>query len=78
MTYQECLYMDKAVYVVGMRSRSGKVHRYVRKYVGRTAWMIREAKNGMLLLEFKKGYGRELRAIPAGCVEIVPYVKFAK
>lgn len=76
-TYQECLYQDKAVYVTGMVSRSGKVHRYVRKFVGRTAWVIREAKNGMLLLEFKKGYGREWRAIPAGCVELVTEVKYA-
>lgn len=77
-TYQECLYKDKAVYVVGMTSRSGKVHRYVRKFVGRTGWVIGQSKNGMLLLEFKKGYGRECRAIPAGCVQPVTEVEFAK
>lgn len=77
-TYQECLYKDKAVYVTGMVSRSGKIHRYVRKFVGRSAWVLGEAKNGMLLLEFKQGYGRVRRAIPAGCVVIVTEAKYAK
>lgn len=76
-TYQECLYKDKAVYVTGIVSKSGKIHRYVRKFVGRSAWVNGEAKNGMLLLEFKNGYGRHVRSIPAGCVTLVTEARYA-
>jgi hypothetical protein len=64
MTYQEVLWKDKYVWVVSLMSKSGKMHRYVRKYVGRGGKVVGEAKNGMLLIEFKN----HTRCIPAGCV----------
>lgn len=64
MTYQEVLWKDKYVWVVSLMSRSGKMHRYVRKYVGRGGQVIGESKNNMLLIQFKN----HTRAIPAGCV----------
>ncbi len=64
MTYQEALWKNKYVWVVGLMSRSGKMHRYVRKYVGRGGFVLGEAKNNMLLIQFKN----HTRAIPAGCV----------
>ncbi len=64
MTLQEVLWQGKFVWVVSILSKSGKIHRYVRKYVGRGACILGEAKNGMLLLQFKN----HTRAIPAGCV----------
>lgn len=64
MTYQEALWKDKMVWVVSLMSKSGKMHRYVRKYVGRGGKVVGEAKNNMLLIQFKN----HKRAIPAGCV----------
>jgi hypothetical protein len=64
MTYQEALWQGKYVWVVSLMSKSGKMHRYVRRYVGRGGQVIREAKNGMLLIQFKN----HTRCIPAGCV----------
>lgn len=64
MTYQETIWMGRLVWVVSLMSRSGRMHRYVREYVGRGGMVIGEAKNGMLLIQF----GKETRAIPAGCV----------
>ena len=64
MTYQEVLWKDKYVWVVSLMSKSGKMHRYVRTYVGRGGKVVGEAKNGMLLIEFKN----HTRCIPAGCV----------
>ena len=64
MTAQEVLWQGKWVWVVGLMSRSGKMHRYVREYVGRGGKVAAEAKNGMLLIQFKN----HARAIPAGCV----------
>lgn len=69
MTYQETLWQGKYVWIVSLMSKSGKMHRYVRKYVGRAGLVIGEAKNGMLLIRFKNSYGStHTRAIPAGCV----------
>ncbi len=64
MTYQEALWQGRYVWVVSLMSRRGKMHRYVRPYVGRGGRVLGEAKNGMLLIEFKT----HTRAIPAGCV----------
>jgi hypothetical protein len=66
MTYQEILWQNKLVWVVSLLSRSGKIHRYLKPYIGRGGLVVGEAKNGMLLIEF--GLKKELRAIPAGCV----------
>ena len=64
MTYQEALWKGRYVWVVSLMSRSGRMHRYVRKYVGRGGLVKGDAKNGMLLIQFKN----HTRAIPAGCV----------
>jgi hypothetical protein len=64
MTYQEALWQGKYVWIVSLMSKSGKMHRYVRKYVGRGGKVISEAKNGMLLIQFET----HTRCIPAGCV----------
>jgi len=40
------------------------MHRYVKRYVGRGGKVTGEAKNGMLLIQFKN----HTRCIPAGCV----------
>ena len=69
MTYQEALWQGKYVWIVSLMSKSGKMHRYVRKYVGRGGLVLGEAKNGMLLIQFKNHHGiARTRCIPAGCV----------
>ena len=69
MTYQEALWQGKYVWIVSLMSKSGKMHRYVRKYVGRGGLVLGEAKNGMLLIQFKNHHGiAHTRCIPAGCV----------
>ena len=75
MTYQEVLWQGKLVWVTGIVSRSGKCHRYVRKFVGRGGMVIGEAKNGMLLIQFGKG---RRRAIPAGCVTLYTEANWAE
>lgn len=67
MTKQEAQWKDKYVWVVSLMSKNGKMHRYVRQYVGRGGLVVGEAKNGMLLVQFKN----HTRAVPAGCV--APY-----
>jgi hypothetical protein len=64
MTYQEVLWQGKYVWIVSIMSKSGKMHRYVRKYVGRGGMVLGESKNNMLLIQFKN----HTRCIPAGCV----------
>jgi hypothetical protein len=66
MTYQEVLWKGKQVWVVGILSKSGKLHRYLRKYVGRDGVVLGESKNGMLLVQF----GKRTRCIPAGCLAL--------
>lgn len=67
MTYQETLYKGKIVLVYSLKSKSGKLHFYVKKYVGRHGFVVQEAKNGMLQVKFKT----HVRNIPAGCLHIV-------
>ena len=69
-------FVGRAVLVTGMKARSGKIHRHVRKYVGRSAWLIGRSKNGQALLEFKIGYVTHLRAIPWGCIELRTEAQF--
>lgn len=64
MTYQEVLWQGKYVWVAGILSKSGKLHRTLKKYVGRGGMVVGEAKNGMLLVQFKN----HTRSIPAGCL----------
>ena len=55
--------------VVSMMSKSGKVHTYVKRFVGHQGIVLGEAKNGMLLIRFAvSNVLREHVAIPAGCV----------
>ena len=64
MTNQEVLWKGKTVWVVGILSRSGRLHYGLRKYVGRAGLVLGESKNNQLLIQF----GNHTRAIPAGCV----------
>lgn len=64
MTYQEAIWKGKYVWVTGILSKSGKLHRTYRKYVGRGGMVLGESKNNMLLVQFKN----HTRAIPAGCL----------
>lgn len=75
MTYQEVIWQGHLVWVTGIMSKSGKCHRYVRKYVGRGGRVIGEAKNGMLLIQFDR---HVRRAIPAGCVTLYTETKWVK
>lgn len=78
-TYQECIWQDKTVLVVSMMSKSGKVHAYVKRFVGRRGYVLREAKNGMLLIRFQMTkYFRKTISIPAGCVIEWAEVPFAQ
>ena len=83
MTYQETIWKDKYVMVTGIISRSGKMHRYVRKLVGRGGFVIGESKNNMLLVEFsrrnkdRQRVGSLVRAIPAGCLTLYTEIKRA-
>ena len=78
-TYQECIWQDKTVLVVSMISKSGKVHSYVKRFVGRRGYVLREAKNGMLLIRFQmnKRFKKTI-AIPSGCVIEWTEVHFAQ
>jgi hypothetical protein len=74
MTYQEAIWKGKYVWITGILSKSGRLHRTYRKYVGRGGMVLGEAKNGMLLIQFKG----HTRAIPAGCVTEYGTVKSVK
>lgn len=64
MTYQETIWRGKSVLVVGILSKSNKVHLNLKRYVGGIGVVLKESKNGMLLVEFPTYY----RSIPAGCL----------
>lgn len=78
-TYQECIWQDKTVLVVSMMSKSGKVHTYVKRFVGRRGYVLGEAKNGMLLIRFQmsKRFKKTI-SIPSGCVIDWTEVPFAQ
>lgn len=67
MTYQESLWQGRRVLVVTSISKRGNMHRHVWPYLGLTGSVVREAKNGMLLVQFEN----HTRAIPAGCLDAV-------
>lgn len=73
MTYQEAIWKGRYVWVTGILSKSGKLHRDYRKYVGRGGMVLGESKNNMLLVQFKN----HTRAIPAGCLAEYGTVKNA-
>lgn len=68
MTLQEILWKNKEVTPISIRSKSGKLHLYVKKYIGRTGVVQGEAKNGMLRIRFKSKFSSHDRNIPAGCL----------
>lgn len=69
MTPQEIIWKNRQVRVIGILSRSGKIHMNLRRYVGRVGTVLGEAKNNMLLIEFTSSRHRlHTRSIPAGCV----------
>ena len=78
-TYQECIWQGKTVLAVSMLSKSGKVHSYIKRFVGRRGYVLREAKNGMLLIRFQMSkHFRKTISIPAGCVIEWTEVPFAQ
>jgi hypothetical protein len=70
MTHQEVLWQGRCVIVASLCSKSGKLHRYVKRYIGLEGFVLGQAKNGMLLIQFSDKFGERefIRAIPAGCV----------
>ena len=78
MTFQEVLWQGKIVWVTGILSKSGKIHRKYIDWVGRGGVVIGEAKNGMLLIRFTRSKGCEKFAIPAGCVSEYTAIKHAR
>ena len=64
MTHQEVLWKGKMVWVVSIMSKSGRLHRHLRKYIGLGGIVLGESKNGQLLVQFN----RHSRSIPSGCV----------
>ena len=39
MTYQEGIWKGKPVWVVSMMTKNGRIHRYLREYVGRGGYV---------------------------------------
>ena len=71
MTYQEILWENKRVRVTGIRSRNGPHHVNADRYFGRCGTVIREAKNGWLLVAFDVKPGEALVSIPARCLTAI-------
>jgi hypothetical protein len=68
-------YKDRAVLVTGMLSTTNRVHFRLRRYVGRSAWLVGVSKNNQALLEFKTGYHTQLYAVPWNCIALRAKVK---
>lgn len=68
MTYQETIWKDKIVWVVSMLSKNNRIHRYLRKYVGQGGYVLGEAKDGMLRIEFGSARRRHVRCVPSSCI----------
>lgn len=75
MTYQETVWQGRLVWITGLRSKNGKLHRYVAEFVGLGGLVTKEAKNGMLLVLFSNG---TTIAIPAGCLTAYSEAKWSK
>jgi len=65
MTYQEALWQGKYVWVTGILSKRGRIHMSLRPYVGCGGMVLKESKNGQLLVQFRQNH---TRCIPAGCI----------
>lgn len=82
MTYQETIWQGRLVWIAGIRSNNGKLHRYVANFVGLGGLVTKEAKNGMLLVLFSNNTTRALRtlvrAISAGCLTAYNEAKWSK
>jgi hypothetical protein len=74
VTYQECIWKDRFVWVVGWVAKSGRLHPHVVPYVGCAGYVVREAKNGMLIVRFNE---KEDLSIPAGCLKPVSEARWA-
>lgn len=73
MTYQDCIWKGKYVWIVSIMSKNKRMHRYLKKYVGHGGFVLGTAKNNMLLVEFtyrnkNRERVKELRSIPSSCV----------
>lgn len=75
MTYQETVWQGRLVWITGLRSKNGKLHRYVANFVGLGGLVTKEAKNGMLLVLFSNN---TTRAIPAGCLTTYTEAEWSK
>lgn len=73
MDKQEVDWMGRPVWITGIVSKSGKLHTYVKRYVGRIGCVEGTAKNGMVLVRM----GSIRRAIPAGCLTLHGKVSIA-
>lgn len=74
MTSQEIRWNGKQVYVVSALTRNRRFHFYVAAYIGFLGVVVREAKNGMLLVKF---HPNVYRAIPASCLAERDSIKIA-
>ena len=72
MTYQDRIWKGKTVWVVSIMSKQGRIHRYLKKYIGRGGYVLGTSKNNMLLIEFgsTSSKSRHTRSIPASCVTL--------
>jgi hypothetical protein len=69
MTHQETIWKGKTVMPVSIKSKSGGLHHYVKRYIGITGIVQKESKNGMLLVWFMGNTKyAPYRVIPAGCL----------
>lgn len=73
MTSQECRWKYWVVMPVSIQGKSGNLHRYVRPFIGKTGYVVSEAKNGMLLVRFHYKTKWKTRAIPASCLIGIEY-----
>ena len=78
MTYLEVHWKFKLVTITSIVANSGKIHLYLKKYVGRSGIVIGESKCGRLLIQFKSPNKSHNRAIPAGCVSDTRFMHIVK
>ena len=65
MTLQEIRWVGQFVQVTGTVSNNGRFHQYVSEYLDCVGIVLREAKNGMLLVQIGP---KATRAFPSGCL----------
>lgn len=78
MTYLECIWQDKPVFVYSLLSKSSKIHAHVKQWIGKSGVVLGESKNNQLLVQFTVSiYHRRTVAIPPGCLMLLDDVDFA-